>query len=169
VVLFLLSLVAREQGNLDRAAALSEESLDISGRLHAGGIRGWALLALGLAVADRGSLGHSSTVLAEGLRLFWERGMRWFMARCLAGLTQVASQQGQMQRTAQLAGGTEALLALMDAALPRGERAGYGRAVAAARAALADDAFTALYQAGQALPLEQVIAAALADAEPAEQ
>jgi hypothetical protein len=87
--------------------------------------------------------------------------MRSFIARCLAGLTQVACLQGQMQRAALLAGATDVLLNRMNAPLPRGDRAGYGRAVDVVRAALGDDAFTAAYQAGQSLRLEQAVAAAL--------
>jgi tetratricopeptide (TPR) repeat protein len=158
---FVLGPVQREQGNLARAVALSEESLALGRELQDGGVIGWACLGLGLATCERGDAARALAALAEGLRLFQARGMRWFMARCLAGLTQVACLRGQMQRAAPLAGATEALLARMNAPLPRGDRAGYGRAVDAVRAALGNDAFTAAYQAGQALPLEQVVAAAL--------
>jgi non-specific serine/threonine protein kinase len=166
---YLLCPVKREQGDLGRALALGEESLVLGRELGEAGVIGWASLGLGQVATEQGELTHATAMLGEGLALFLARGMRWFMARCLAGLTQVACLQGHSQRAAHLAGATEALLALMNAALPRGERAGYGRAVDAARAALGDDAFTVAWQAGQTMLLEQVIAEALADAEPAEE
>jgi tetratricopeptide (TPR) repeat protein len=163
-VLYLLSLVVRERGDLRRAVALSEESLILARDLGAGGMIGWALLALGLAACEQGELECARTALAESVALLSAAGMKWYLARSLAGLAGVAYGEGQAQRAARLAGATEALLTSMDAPLPRGERAGYGRTVAAARAALGDSGFTAAWETGQALPLADVVAEALESA-----
>jgi hypothetical protein len=88
--------------------------------------------------------------------------MKWYLARTLAAQALVACRKGLAQRAARLAAATETLCVHMDAPLPRSERALNDRTVAAARAMLGDDAFTAAWAVGQALPLEQVVAEALA-------
>jgi predicted ATPase len=88
---YLLGQVAREQGDLDRAMALCAESLALGRELGDGGIIGWACLGMGLTAVEQGDLVRAGTALREGLDCFWTRGMRWFVARCLAGLLGVAS------------------------------------------------------------------------------
>jgi non-specific serine/threonine protein kinase len=158
---FLLCPVLREQGDLERAIAFGEEGLALGRDLGEGGVIGWACLGLGQAACEHGDPVRAREALVEGLSLFWERGMRWFVARCLAGLTQVARLQGQAQRAVRVAGATEVLLACINAPLPRGDRVGFGRAVDASRAALGDEAFTVAWQAGQALPLAEAVTLAL--------
>jgi hypothetical protein len=122
-----------------------------------GGIIGWASLGLGLAACEQGDLVRARTALKEALSLFWARGMKWFVAGCLAGLAQVATREGQAEQVARLTGATEALLTLMGAPLPSGERAGYESAGVTAHAALGDDRFSAAWTAGQALSLREAV------------
>jgi tetratricopeptide (TPR) repeat protein len=157
---YLLGQVAREQGDLDRAVALCEESLALGRDLGDGGIIGWASLGLGLAFTEQGEQARAEAALVEGLDCFWTRGMRWFLARCLAGFVGVAGAQGQAQRAAWLAGATAALIEQTGAPLPRGERAPYARALATACAVLGEEAYAAAWAAGQTAPLEEVVASA---------
>jgi predicted ATPase/DNA-binding XRE family transcriptional regulator len=157
----LLGQVTREQGGLERAMEQCEESLALGRGLGDDGVIGWASLGLGLAACEQGHLVRARTALVEGLSLFWVRGMKWFTARCLAGLAAVDAEEGTARRAARLAGATEALLSFIGASLPRGERASYGHAVDAARSALGDDAFADGFAAGHALPLEVAVMEAL--------
>jgi hypothetical protein len=73
----------------------------------------------------------------------------------------VAAAQGQPARAAALCEAAAAARTTIGAPLPPAQRASYDATVAAAQAALGEDAFAAAWAAGQALPLEQASATAL--------
>jgi hypothetical protein len=76
-------------------------------------------------------------------------------------LAAVACAQGQPERGAHLLGAAAALRAGRGMPLPPNERAAQERTVAAARAALGEDAFAAAWAQCQRMSLEQAIAYAL--------
>jgi hypothetical protein len=87
------------------------------------------------------------------------------MAVALEGLARVAWAQDQHWRAARLGGAAAAQRAAIGAPLPPADRRAHDGLTMAARAALGEEAFAEAWAAGRALPLEQVVAEALADAE----
>ena len=94
-----------------------------------------------------------------------ELGDKQGVAICLEGLAAVAGARGQPARAAQLYGAAAALRERIGAPLPPGDRLGYDRHLATARACLDEGAWAAAWAEGQAMPLEEAVADALAAAE----
>jgi hypothetical protein len=78
-------------------------------------------------------------------------------------LAAVACAQGQPERGAHLLGAVAALRAGLGLPVPPSERAAQEHAVAAAHAALGEDAFAAAWAKGQSMSLEHAIAYALGE------
>jgi hypothetical protein len=98
-------------------------------------------------------------LLAEALVLLQEVGDKWGIADGLERLARVAVAQGQAERAAWLCGAAARLRTAIGAPLPPAERTLYESALADARTALGNESFAAAWAHGQALSLEQVIAA----------
>ena len=104
---------------------------------------------------------------AESLTLCREIGDKMFIVYDLLGLAGVAAEPGEdMRRAAQLAGAAEALRAAIGLTVEPFERGIYERAVAAAQAALGEEAFAAAFAAGQRMTLDEAVAYALGEENP---
>jgi hypothetical protein len=79
----------------------------------------------------------------------------------LAGLARLAAAQGRAERAGRLFGAAAALFPASGRLFDGTDRAAFDRHVAEARAGLDPAAFGAGWAAGQALPPEQAVAAAL--------
>ncbi len=90
-------------------------------------------------------------------------GLNHTILVCLEGLARVAVAQGRMKRAARLCGAAAALRVDRGWPLPPAKRVEHDRTVAAARAALGEDAFTAAWAEGHALPLAEAIRDTLGD------
>ncbi len=106
-------------------------------------------------------------LFAEGLALHAELGDRRIIAMALDGVAGLAIAWGQPERAARLFGAAAALREASGLPIDPACRAAHGRDVAAARAALGEDAFAAGWAAGAALPLSVAVAEATAIAAPA--
>jgi hypothetical protein len=102
--------------------------------------------------------------LTEALSLAWAKGPRVIVAAALDELGVQAERQGQAEHGVRLLGGAEALRQAMGTPVRPADRPALEAALAAARAALGDVAFDDAWVAGHSLPLEQVVADALAGA-----
>jgi predicted ATPase/Tfp pilus assembly protein PilF len=161
-----LAVVAQEQGDYGRATALYEESLALMRELGDTWRIALALNNLGEVAYEQGNYGRAVALYAESLTLCRAIGNKYVAASCLEGLAAVACAQGQPERGARLVGVAAALRAALSMPLAPNERAAQERTVAAARAALGEDAFAAAWAKGQTLPLEQAIAYALGEDAP---
>jgi hypothetical protein len=108
---------------------------------------------------------RAATLYREGLTLVESVHDQVGLARCLEGLATVAAAQAQGLRAARLGGSAAARRAALGVPLPPSARAAFEGAMAAARAALGEDAFATAWAAGQALSTEQAIAEAIHEAE----
>ena len=106
------------------------------------------------------------TLLRESLSLAQEIGDKVTIAYGLEGMASVACGRGQPERAARLCGAAAALRDTSAATRAPSERASYESTIAAARTALGDDAFTAIWTAGRATPPEQAIAEAVTHMHP---
>jgi hypothetical protein len=84
------------------------------------------------------------------------------VACCLEGLAAVAAGLGQGRRAARLLGAAAARREALGAPLPPSQRPWHLRHLERARTSLSDEDFGGAWRAGQAMPLERVVAFALA-------
>jgi predicted ATPase/DNA-binding XRE family transcriptional regulator len=156
-----LGAASRAQGDAGRATALLEESLALFRSLghQWGGAR--ALKNLADLVLDQGDARRALALYQESVAQAQAHGVVLPVTGCLEGLAAVAWAQGQPARAARLWGAATARRAAFGTPLPPVEHPRYDRTVAAARAALGEEAFMTAWGAGQTLPPEQAIAEAM--------
>ena len=160
--LYGLGVTARHQGDHSGAAALFEESRSIY--LELGDREGTAnsLNNLGHVAAARGDYPRAQVLQKESLAIFRELGDRPGIAASIDGLAALAFAVGEPERSARLWGATERLREEIGAPRVPGERLNQDIEVAAARAAVRDDAaFDLAWRNGRAMTPEQAIAFAL--------
>lgn len=157
-----LGLITLHQADYPAARALFEESRTRHKLI--GNQRGVALALNNLAeaLAREGQYPAAVALYQESLAIRHCLGDNQGIAEGFAGLAEVAEAQQQMQQAAQLLATAAALLTAIGGCLETQARATYDASVLAVRAALGEDTFAVLWAAGQALPLEQALALALA-------
>jgi tetratricopeptide (TPR) repeat protein len=151
-----LGTVAFEKGDYPAAGALYQKSLAISREL--GNRLGIAhtLDNLGEVAFEQGDYPAARKLFKEGLVIWRELGNRAGIADSLEALAAVVAGLGGSLRAARIWGVAERLREEIGS--PLLERPRYDRRVAAARAALGDDAaFERAWKEGRALTLEQAI------------
>ncbi|HET9979886.1 MAG TPA: tetratricopeptide repeat protein, partial [Ktedonobacterales bacterium] len=152
------------QGDLERAATVFTEALALFRQVGDRGNTAVCLENLGWVARKRGNLAQAETLQREALALFWELGD---LRQCAEALEYLASNAGEAEsveqgkRAARLLGVAETLRENTGAPLPANERADVEEAVAAARAALGEEAWAAAFAAGRALSLEEAVTEAL--------
>jgi DNA-binding CsgD family transcriptional regulator len=127
-----------------------------------------AIHGLGVAARHQEDPAGAQTLFREALQVAREKGARLEISECLEGLAGVACDQRKSLRAAQLFGAAEALREEIGADRPPGIRTDHVRDVATTRAQLEEKAFTAAWDTGRSLTLEQIAAYALAEADGAE-
>jgi predicted ATPase/DNA-binding CsgD family transcriptional regulator len=157
-----LGVVALQRGDVVRASALLEEGL-VEHR-HRGNTwgAGFALRALGELARARGDYPRAAECFWECATLWWEHGYRRGIGYALVGLAAVAGASGHVVRSARLLGVAEALREGYGLALWETEQTAYQRGVETARTLLGEDAFTAAWAEGRALPVKQAVEEAVA-------
>jgi len=160
-----LGELAHLRGDDTRARALCEESLALSRRHGITWSIASALVNLGRVARARGDTGQALALYQESLGLTRTEGDRQWLAATLEGVAAVAATGGQPGRAARLLGAAAAARAAAGTPLWLPDRADHDRTMAAARAALGDDAFAAAWAEGQALSPEQAVAEAYGNTE----
>jgi hypothetical protein len=113
-----------------------------------------------MAALEQGDDAQAIVFYQESLALCRSMGDKELIAEFLEGVAGVVCAQGQCERVAQLCGAAAALREAIGAPIQPADRASYERTLAAARAAMGDDAFTAAWAIGQTWTVAQAIAAA---------
>jgi tetratricopeptide (TPR) repeat protein len=157
-----LGIEARAQGDFARAIDLFSESLALQRELDNKTSIGVLLANLGFATYDQGDLARAGDLFRQSLALLRELGHRIAMIDGLAGLAAIATRRADPLRAARLFGAAEALAEAMGYTMEPDDRAWYDRQVAALRSTADPPPVAAAWAAGRALPLEQVLAEALA-------
>jgi predicted ATPase/DNA-binding CsgD family transcriptional regulator len=163
-VLLALAGVARAEGARAEARRCCAEALAI--RRALGDRRGVALVLhdLGALAAEEADAPQAAALFWEGLALFRDVGDRHGVAWCLVGLASAAAAVGAPARAARLFGAAAPWLPGAAAVVHPADPAARERALDAVRARLGGAAFAAAWDAGQAMPLEEAVAYALAPA-----
>lgn len=155
--------LAVHQSDLEQAATVLPEAL---AHFRAEGDRTGAAICLSnLAwlAQKRGEVARAEALQREALALARELGDTRRCAEALEELVATAGLAGQGARTAHLLGVATAARKTLGAPQPPSERTDKEETMAAARAALGEEAWAAAFAAGHALSLEEAVADALGE------
>ncbi len=154
--------VVRDQGKTTEAAALYEKALDHFVRL---GDR-WGIAAtladLGTLARDRRDQESAHRFYCESIRTFQELGHKRGIARVLESIASAAAMQGRPERALRLAGAAAALRQTMGVSIAESEKYRLEQVLESARRSLSDAQGTTAWMDGWVMPLDKVIAVALA-------
>ena len=153
------------RGDVDHAARLFRESVNLFLEMGNEGGTAMALCNLGLALTVQGDLAGAALLLRAALNREVALERHWEIVDVLLGLADVALARKQAPRAARLLGAAEALREQVGYARHGWARDSYDRMAAAVRSAVGDDAFGRLWQEGQELPLSAAVTEALAVAD----
>jgi tetratricopeptide (TPR) repeat protein len=157
LVLINLALLARDQGEYQRAAALLEEALGLFRRLGDKGYVAYTLLILGTIASALGDCEGAGALYRECLTLRRDLQDKRGIATCLAALGCVAADTARFMRAATLFGAAEASREATGASIPAFLRDEYDRRVAATSGGLGEAAFKSAWVEGRTMPPDQAI------------
>jgi predicted ATPase len=153
-----LALAAYLEGDLALARSRAEESEAVFRDLEAEPSLAEVLITVGRVKGAQDAMAAAWESLAEALRLAWAKGPRWVVAAALEELGVQGIRQGHEQHGVHLLAAAETLRRTMGAPVRPADRPVLDGVLAAARAALGEAAFGGAWAAGEAAPLEQVVA-----------
>jgi predicted ATPase/transcriptional regulator with XRE-family HTH domain/Tfp pilus assembly protein PilF len=152
-----LGSVALDRDEKSEARSLLAESLVIQREIGNKAGIALALQNLGGVLRQQGDYRQAQAFYTESLRILHEIGDKR-IAECLLALAHLARVAQQWERAVRLLSATQALLTALGASLGSVNSAEYEQSVSAVRAELPPEQFTQQWAAGQAMPLEQVVA-----------
>jgi predicted ATPase/class 3 adenylate cyclase/DNA-binding CsgD family transcriptional regulator len=154
-----LGMVALLQGDMAAARSLLEESLVLFKEVGERGRIAEVLLGLGSISFNQGDYAAARVLLEESLEITRELDYKWDIAGSLAALAVVVAAQGEWTWAVRLLSAAESLCEAITAVLPPAVRTVQEFTIAAARAQLGEDIFTAAWAEGRTLTPEQALAA----------
>jgi len=158
-----LGEVAIRHGLYERAGSLLQQGLSLSRQM---GDRWTIATILGssgwTALCQRDFPGMRS-ILRESLEIRLDTGDKGGIAWCLEKLAEAAYLEKQYKKSVEIYGAAAALRAPIGSVIDPADRSDYERVLSELRAALGEDAFAALWAAGAALSLDEIIAGALSE------
>jgi len=162
IALFYLILATALCGEPDRTVAFGHECLTLCDTRGAYPSRIYPLWGLGLARWVSGDRQEAGRLLREAILTARQFDERWALAHCLERLVWIAEADGRHDRAARLLGAAHT--AWRSTGMPSGPRylaPAHDRCEQDVRTALEDEEFTAAFQHGMRLTLEQAIECAL--------
>ena len=155
------------RGDYARARRLLDESVSEFRRLGRYDCLGWSLPDLGQVLARQGEHDRAEALLRESLSLLRAQGHRSRTCRALYISGLLANGRGDYERGCRLIAVATMRHPMAETLLDPTERAEVEAGLAAARAALGEEAFAKAWAEGQAMTLEQAVEYALEDKEEA--
>jgi predicted ATPase/DNA-binding SARP family transcriptional activator len=156
-----LGVLAANEGDHATAQKLVAEGTERARRLGDVFILAITRNQSGVASMLSGDALTARAAYREALEISRGAGMPWPMAASLEGLANLDAIGSQPDRAARLLGAAEALRSRVGSVQPPALRATYERGANEARAALGEAAFTASFDAGGEMPLDDAITLAL--------
>lgn len=162
-----LGMLPFRQGDYDRAEALLAEGHDLARKAGDRFSRYIALYNQSRLAQSRGNFVEADALFKEGLMFSLEVGDRANIAYCLEGLAAVAVARGETDRAARLLGGADTLFDAVGARVYtyRPDVSLREQTIAAVQARLDEETWTAAWEAGRAMPMDDmvVLATSMAD------
>lgn len=156
-----LGFIALRTGRLEAAGASFQESLALARQMRDKLWTSMSLLNLGVVAGAQGDRSGALRYYQESIVLCRELGNRLNAVSCLEEIGTIARDLGQTEQAAQIFGSAAALRENLRAPLMDVEREEHEPHVAAARAALGEDAFERCWSLGQRMTIDDAIAFAL--------
>jgi tetratricopeptide (TPR) repeat protein len=156
-----LGEIAMRQGDYVRATQLVQESLELRRQLGNQWGVGVSLGILGWIAMHEGNWERAMAWLGESLEIRREIGDQSGSAWCLERLAEVAQAQGLTEKAVCLFGAGAALRASIHSVIDAADRSEYESKISSLRAELGEVRFTAAWDEGHALTVEQAVAYAL--------
>lgn len=157
-----LGLVALNQGDIVGAREQLTEALKTLRQHDDRWGQGMTLAFLGHTELAAGDAPRARTLFGESIVLFRAIANYLYLPWCVEGLAGVAAARGEWERAARLCGARKALSERLGSTVLSAHPAGYALTQRNALEALGEEAFAEASAAGERLPLEETIAAALA-------
>jgi non-specific serine/threonine protein kinase len=164
-VMLIQGWLALTRGDLDRAEERLTATLGLGRMLDTKGLLSAALAFMGELALARGEAAAAAVHFREGLVFGWEGDFNVGMVFNLQGLVWLGCRGDELTRVARLIGAVDALGGAVQQVLGM-VAAAHEADLARLRVELGDEAFAAARAAGRAMPLEEMIAEALALATP---
>jgi tetratricopeptide (TPR) repeat protein len=160
-----LGMLWTHRGDYEKGAALLEESIEMSRKIGDHAFLAYSLQALGIIAYYRKNYRKAQSFHAESLQLLLPLGDKLDIAECIIGIGRFLAMQGSFEKFARLSG-------VAEAAAPDIEKKTFllfgmetKKYVTSARAALGDEAYTAAYEAGKQMSLDEGVGYALKELE----
>jgi tetratricopeptide (TPR) repeat protein len=156
-----LAMVVCSQGDLGRAAQLTEEAVALFRELGARGDVALGLYNLGWIALLQDDLRRAADIYRESLSLSWDAGMTLVVQGALEGLACVAAARVEAQRAARLWGAAQALHETKG--IPRDDDflAEADARISAVRSGMGEQAWEEAWRKGRAMTLDEAVSYAL--------
>jgi hypothetical protein len=157
--------VVSSQGDLGRAAKLTEEAVALQRELGAKGDIAVGHYHLGWIVLLQDDLGRAADLYRESLSLSWDAGMYPLVQSALEGFACVAGAEGETERAARLWGAAQALHETKSITRDIDFLAEADARISLVRSDMGEEAWDEAWRKGRAMTLDEVVSYALEEEE----
>ncbi len=156
-----LAQVYHYLGQSDRAIPMLQEALAILQAVQHGTGTAYFLNVLGLVRLAVGDHDGAETAYRECLTFAREIGYKWAIAQSLIGFGALCAARGHRETAVRLLAAADAMLTMIEYAIPSAEQAYFEHAVEALRRGMDPRNFARIWTEGRAITVEQAIECAL--------
>jgi hypothetical protein len=160
-----LASMANRSGDHARGRSLGEEGLAVARRVGDKDQISVSLHNLGRAALEQDEQGDAGRHFAESLQLGVELGYTELIAYCVEACAELAAARQDWERSARLLAAAAALFESLNVPIGEQERESYDVTVDQCKERLGERAFAELEDEGSGMPLDDVVADAVATAE----
>jgi tetratricopeptide (TPR) repeat protein len=160
-----LGMMVYSQGDLGRAAKLTEESVALLRELRARGGASIGLYNLGWIALLQDDLGRAADIYKESLSLAWDTGMNPIVLLDFEGLACLAGAKGDAERAARLWGAAQILLETKGIPRDPDFLAEADARISAVRSVMGEEAWEEAWRKGRAMTLDEAVSYALEEEE----
>jgi hypothetical protein len=150
-------MVVYSQGDLGRAAQLTEEGVALFRELGNRGGVAVGLYNLGWIALLQGDLGRAADLYRESLSLSWETGLNPLVQSALEGLACVAGIRGETGWAARLWGAAQALQERKGISRDTDFLAEADARISAVRLGMGEEAWEEVWRTGRAMTLDEAV------------
>jgi predicted ATPase/transcriptional regulator with XRE-family HTH domain len=158
-----LGILATNQGDYAAAQRYQQECLALCRELDHKNSLAHVLANMGFTAAEMGDYDAARRLYLEGLPMSQELGYRRVVLKYLEGIADMSARLSRPLDAARLWGAAAGMRDAVKLAVAVPARARYEGRIASAREATGDEAFKSAWDQGRSLPVEQAVAAALAE------